>query len=1011
MAFRRFEYKDAKSDKFWEIELDGNSYTVHYGRCGTNGQTKTKDYADEKKAKKEFEKIIAKKMKSGYVEIGSAPPPAEKKEKEAKKTEAKPRAKVPTTKKVVSEAAEILGLPTKALHRATWRTLAPIELPKVKPFDRAACEKKLAKLKLSRYGYDADWESLKLPLAMSKEEAHYWYEVMTAFEPRIDGAELLDRTKNCKITGEVPLEEIRDFIERNGRTTTAPIFKLLLVHLLTAKELATLFANAKGHSTSGGAKETTLNQEGFRKFVYPNLSESDLAQFKEALRSKVIKKNWPGQELYVSPVQFHVAAILGMHEELRKVVDSWPDDAYSAADEWADHYHRPQQVIFGLGSSELVIRHMKRLKLRLRNSGHIRAWLAHTEFEELDYVADSICQEGNKDDAAKLMTTFCAVKSPKMAGPMLRCSLESKAPAKALAWLNENVEFAIIGLIPLAAGLSKYAEPAAERLQSYVRQGLEGQVRECLNPFDESTKQLVDERVFNAAGMNTEPFTDKNTPQWLKEASEAVSKKAKLPKWINPGELPPVVVGDNTLSPAQTMALFAEMKATPLGEKSSFAIALKKHANREALSKFAWKLFEHWQTVGAPSKDKWAFLALGHLGDDTSVLKLTPLVRSWPGQALHARAVQGLQIMRAIGTDTALQELSGIAAKLKFKGLKKQANRLMEEIANDLGLSREDLEDRVVPSCGLDERGNRVFDFGPRKFTFVLGPEMKPMVKDEKGKRKANLPKPGKNDDEDKAKEAVADWKLIKKQIRQVCKIQGTRLEQAMIRGRRWRTMDFRKFVANHPLMTHIGQSLLWAQFSEQGTLLQSFRITEEQDFANEEDDAVTLDDKALVGVVHPLALPEQQRSTWGQVFADYEIIPPFTQLGRTVYSLEKGEETKDRLDRFEGLKLPAPTLVFGLEKFAWSRGLAMDAGGFCEHSKIFQSAGVTAVVLYEGVVGMQYIDTGEHLTITDVYFVPGARQPGGYAHKEPTIKLSKVDPIVLSEVLHDLNLLASKAE
>jgi hypothetical protein len=27
-----------------------------------------------------------------------------------------------------------------------------------------------------------------------------------------------------------------------------------------------------------------------------------------------------------------------------------------------------------------------------------------------------------------------------------------------------------------------------------------------------------------------------------------------------------------------------------------------------------------------------------------------------------------------------------------------------------------------VPDCGLDEHGERVFDFGPRKFGFVLGP-------------------------------------------------------------------------------------------------------------------------------------------------------------------------------------------------------------------------------------------------------------------------------------------------
>ena len=88
---------------------------------------------------------------------------------------------------------------------------------------------------------------------------------------------------------------------------------------------------------------------------------------------------------------------------------------------------------------------------------------------------------------------------------------------------------------------------------------------------------------------------------------------------------------------------------------------------------FAWKLFELWHGMGAPSKDKWAMAAIGHLGGDACVLKLTPLVRDWPGESQHARAVFGLECLRAVGSDTALMALNGIAQKLKFKGLKQKA--------------------------------------------------------------------------------------------------------------------------------------------------------------------------------------------------------------------------------------------------------------------------------------------------------------------------------------------------
>ena len=66
---QRFEFNDGKSNKFWEITVEGDSFTVRYGRMGTDGQTSTKTYADADKARTEADKLIAKKTKKGYKEV------------------------------------------------------------------------------------------------------------------------------------------------------------------------------------------------------------------------------------------------------------------------------------------------------------------------------------------------------------------------------------------------------------------------------------------------------------------------------------------------------------------------------------------------------------------------------------------------------------------------------------------------------------------------------------------------------------------------------------------------------------------------------------------------------------------------------------------------------------------------------------------------------------------------------------------------------------------------------
>jgi len=65
---RYFEFKDEKSNKFWEVSSSGKKMTVRYGKIGVIGQTLDKEFASPKDATVEVEKAIAKKLKEGYLE-------------------------------------------------------------------------------------------------------------------------------------------------------------------------------------------------------------------------------------------------------------------------------------------------------------------------------------------------------------------------------------------------------------------------------------------------------------------------------------------------------------------------------------------------------------------------------------------------------------------------------------------------------------------------------------------------------------------------------------------------------------------------------------------------------------------------------------------------------------------------------------------------------------------------------------------------------------------------------
>ncbi|MCH1912641.1 WGR domain-containing protein [Leptospira noguchii] len=56
-------FQDNQSDKFWNIETSGNTFTVTYGKSGTPGQSQTKNFDSVEKCIQEATKLLTEKLK------------------------------------------------------------------------------------------------------------------------------------------------------------------------------------------------------------------------------------------------------------------------------------------------------------------------------------------------------------------------------------------------------------------------------------------------------------------------------------------------------------------------------------------------------------------------------------------------------------------------------------------------------------------------------------------------------------------------------------------------------------------------------------------------------------------------------------------------------------------------------------------------------------------------------------------------------------------------------------
>ncbi|WP_158071879.1 WGR and DUF4132 domain-containing protein [Kitasatospora sp. CB01950] len=493
-----------------------------------------------------------------------------------------------------------------------------------------------------------------------------------------------------------------------------------------------------------------------------------------------------------------------------------------------------------------------------------------------------------------------------VAGVMADALMRLKSQrASARSWFARHGVAGALLLVPNAVGKAGRARQAAENALRLVaaQQGADVLLDTVRDRFGEAVAAVV------ASALNADPLVN-----------ALPARMPEFPDWLPLGALPQLVLRSGEALPRSAVRQVVTMMALSKLRDPYPGLPLVAELLRpESAAEFGWALFEEWRQAGMPAADSWALFVLGEWGDDGTARRLAPVLREWPGAGAHHRAVEGLEVLAAIGSDVALMQLQGIAQRVKFKALKVRAQEKVAEIAEALGLTGEQLADRLVPELGLDTDGTTVVDYGARTFTVGFDEQLRPFVLDADGKRRKDLPVPGAADDPELAAAERKRFSALKKEVRALASDQIHRLEAAMVAERTWTAAEFGTLLVGHPLLRHLVRRFVWS------TAETAFRVVGDRGFADVHDNAFALPDDAVVRLVHPLRLGDDL-AAWAELFAGHGLLQPFRQLGRPTAALTAEEAAGHRLHRFEGAKVPVGRLL-GLTKRGWQRGTPEDAG------------------------------------------------------------------------------------
>ncbi|MFN3197617.1 MAG: DUF4132 domain-containing protein [Bradymonadia bacterium] len=291
---------------------------------------------------------------------------------------------------------------------------------------------------------------------------------------------------------------------------------------------------------------------------------------------------------------------------------------------------------------------------------------------------------------------------------------------------------------------------------------------------------------------------------------------------------------------------------------------------------------------------------------------------------------EGVEALVRNGSDAAIRALDTAHRKTRRDALRWRSAAGLGRMAQARGMTVEDLVDSAMSDCGFDLSGEQQLDYGPRAFTLRLDEDLNIEIVNDAGKTVKSLPAARKDDDAHKVRSAKARLSGIRKEMKQIQKVQPRRLEDALASGRRWARADWVKRFVEHPLMLSLARRLVWEAVEGEHGVVQ-FRVArgaEGPTLVDVAGEAVTLPDNSDIRLLHPIHLTVAEREAWKEALWDAKERPLFMQIDRRVFTPADLPDDRTLFNQLP--RMTAGAFMKGLNALGYERGPREDAGLIC---------------------------------------------------------------------------------
>ena len=376
-------------------------------------------------------------------------------------------------------------------------------------------------------------------------------------------------------------------------------------------------------------------------------------------------------------------------------------------------------------------------------------------------------------------------------------------------------------------------------------------------------------------------------------------------------------------------------------------------AQKDDLRKFIKKIFDRWKIHRFDPKYKNIFMPLVKTIGINQLYKMANivdmLVSDYNKIAVAAYGIRVLSLRKEVKEAGIL--INSFILNYKDKRIKMAANEALELIAKNHRMTRDELNDVLVPDFNFQMDRTKIFNYGDKKISIKLDiskiPQKIILYDENNNKEIKSFPKVSKKRSKDSIilEEYKRELKYIKKQLKEISSVQRNNLLKALFTQRKWKAEKWKEIFIKNPIVQKFAMFLVWKEIDDKNEIVSTFRYTENNIFETVDGKEHTLNLNNFVSLVYFPELKEDEREYWKNYFNNKKIPQPINQINIPFYKLTGENQEKIEILDYNEKEFLVKTLRKESPKLDFEINYGNDGKGYGIHY-VDKNTEITAVIL-----------------------------------------------------------------